>query len=336
MSEIIKQIENIKTFCMEQLYAMMIKDKRNKEIDMVRGSLYLRATSISLNFILKLSIFVCIVSVLNMNGYLTTSKVYVIILYYNMLFTSMLQFWPLLATHAREAYKAVIKIQNLLVDSSLNEKIIIEDDIKVEECEKSNTTETLLMKDKIIEEEKRAVNENSEIKGISINNITFSKDNLKCDCIEINEAKCYAIIENLASSSSSSSSSFLKLLLGEMKQDYGEIEINGSMSCVSKDMWIFPGSIRENITFTEKYNAERYAAAIKITQIDKEIEVLPIGDETFIDELSASELFKLKINIARCIYRDADIYLFDNCFENISNELSYNDIIKKFLKVTNF
>jgi len=318
---------------MEQLYAMMIKDKRNKEIDMVRGSLYLRATSISLNFILKLSIFVCIVSVLNMNGYLTTSKVYVIILYYNMLFTSMLQFWPLLATHAREAYNAVIKIQNLLLDSSFNKKIIMENEIKEKSSENSNITETLLMKDNINEKVKRTVNENSEIKGISINNTTFSKDNLKCDCIEINEAKCYAIIENLASSSSSSSSSFLKLLLGEMEQDCGEIEINGSISCVSKDMWIFPGSIRENINFTENFNADRYADVLKFTQIDKEIEALPIGDDTFIDEFSANELFKIKINIARCIYRDADIYLFDKCFENIMNEVSYKDIIKKFLKV---
>jgi ABC-type multidrug transport system fused ATPase/permease subunit len=331
MSEIIKQIENIKTFCMEQLYAMMIKDKRNKEIDMVRGSLYLRATSISLNFILKLSIFVCIVSVLNMNGYLTTSKVYVIILYYNMLFTSMLQFWPLLATHAREAYNAVIKIENLLLDASFNKKIIIDDEIK----ENSNITETLLMKDNINEKIKRTVNENSEIKGISINNITFSKDNLKCDCIEINEAKCYAIIENLTSSSSSSSS-FLKLLLGEMEQDYGEIEINGSMSCVSKDMWIFPGSIRENIIFTESFNADRYKDVLKLTQIDKEIKALPIGDDTFIEEFSANELFKIKINIARCIYRDADIYLFDKCFENILNEVSYKEIIKTFLKVAEF
>ncbi|XP_070505627.1 probable multidrug resistance-associated protein lethal(2)03659 isoform X2 [Chironomus tepperi] len=333
MSEIIKKIENIKTFCMEQLYAMMIKDKRNKEIEMVRGSLYLRATSISLNFILKLSIFVCIVSVLNMNGYLTTSKVYVIILYYNMLFTSMLQFWPFLATHAREAYKAVIKIQNLLVDSSFNKEILIENEIKEKSSKNSNITDTLLMSANINEKVKRTVNENSEIKSISINNITFSKDNLKCDCIEINEAKCYAIIENLtSSSSSSSSSSFLKLLLGEMEQDYGEIEINGSMSCVSKDMWIFPGSVRENITFTEKFVADRYATVLKIAQIDKEIELLPIGDDTFIDELSANELFKLKINIARCIYRDADIYLFDKCFEDLMNEVSYKDILKKFLK----
>ena len=155
---------------------------------------------------------------------------------------------------------------------------------------------------------------------------------MKCDCIEINEPKCYAIIENPASSSSSSSS-FLKLLLGEMEQDYGEIEINGSMSCVSKDLWIFPGSIRENITFTEKLNADRYAAVLKITEIDKEIDSLPIGDDTFIDEFSANELFILKINIARCIYRDADIYLFDKCFESVMNEVSLNDIIKKFLKV---
>lgn len=313
---------------MEQLYAVMIKDIRNKEIDMVRGSLYLRATSISIHIILKLSIFVCIVSVLNMNNHLNASNVYVIISYYTMLFTSMLQFWPLLVTHAKEAYESINKIQNLLLDNE-NMKMT---STKVE---LSTTNETLLMTENDIKREKtrRSINEGSEIKSISIRNITLTKDNLTCDCIEINEAKCYAIIGD---STSSLSSSFLQLLLGEMEVDYGEIEINGCISYASKHAWIFPGSIRENITFTEKFDNDRYMTILKMTQIDKEVEALPIGDDTFIDELNSYAVLRDKINIARCIYRHADIYLFDDCFCNFKDNTRStmcSDIFKKLLKV---
>lgn len=318
MSNIIKRIEDIKVFCMEQVYAMMIKDRRNREIDMMRGSLYLRATSISLHFVLKLSIFVGIVSVLNMNKYLSANSVYVIISYYTMLFTSMLQFWPHLVMHANDSYKAVKKIQNLL----------IEDDTTVEKQKRKGSKEVLLKEQ---EKSLRVINEVSEIKSISIRDIQVTNETLKCDNIEINEQKCYVIIGD-----STLPSFFIQLLLGEAEMKNGKIEINGSISYATQNGWIFPGSIRENIVFTEKFDNDRYMNILKMTQIDKDIETLPIGDDTFVDEFSANEIFKARINLARCIYRESDIYLLDNCFEKFNDETSrslFKDIAKNFLKV---
>jgi hypothetical protein len=232
-----------------------------------------------------------------------------------MLFTSMLQFWPLLVTHAKEAFRVVEKIEDLLLvptDSSEIDdyaRLALNLSDKNEICENS---EKLLMSEDVCKA-KRIVNENCEIKSISLRNCVARKEELRCDYVEIIEGKSYGIVGEKASK-------FLEVILGEIDCDSGEIILNGSLSYAGKNPWIFSGCIRDNIIFTEIFDSERYLQVLKICAIDKEIETLPTGDDTFIDSACINDSFKARINLARCIYRNADIYLVDECFKTIRDD----------------
>lgn len=325
MSEIIKHIESIKTFCMEQVYAKMVKDSRSKEINMLRSSLYLRATVNSMSLLLKFSIFICIVSALNMDNRFTASSAYVIISYYSMLFTSMLQFWPLLVTHAREAFSVVERIQKLLLHSDCNtindnSRLTLNAADKNEICENS---EKLLMSEDVVKM-KRIVNENFEIKNVSLQCCVVRKEEFRCDYVELQEGKSYGVVGR-------NSTKLLELILGEIEYDSGEIIVNGSLSYVGLNPWIFSGCIRDNIIFTETFNSERYSQVLKICALDKEIETLPTGDDTFIDSTCINDSFRARINLARCIYRNADIYLIDDCLSMIRDDKMCKNIFKAIL-----
>lgn len=318
MDEIVNQIINIKTYCMEQIYAKMVKEARGKEIEMLRGSLYLRAVTSSFQILLKLSIFLCILSALNIdNNRLNASSIYVIISYYTMLFTSMIQFWPLLVTHAREACESVGKIQDFLLRPdrmTLNAKKKEENEEKEDEI----LSEKLLMTENVC----RTQTENCGFKSVTVKNVKLSHDQmeLRCDYVEMMEGKSYGIVGKF-------SEVFLNLLLGEVEFQSGKIEINGRLSYASNNPWIFTGSIRENIIFTEKFDDQRYSTVLNLCSLNDEISSLLTGDETLIDDHCENEQFKCKVNFARCIYRDADIYLIDNC-------IPYDKIsFKEFLKV---
>lgn len=331
MSEIIKQIESIKTFCMEQVYAKMVKDSRTKEINMLCNSLYLRASVNITSLLLKLAIFLCIISALNLDNRFTASSAYVIISYYSMLFTSMIQFWPLLVTNAKEAFGVVEKIQNLLLISTESNTINDNSRLALNVSDKSEiyeNSEKLLMSEDVVKV-KRIVNENFEIKNILLRSCVTSEEKLRCDYVELMEGKSYGIVGEKASK-------FLEVILGEIDCDSGEIIVNGSLSYVGLNPWIFSGCIRDNIIFTEVFNSERYSQVLKICALDKEIETLPTGDDTFIDSACISDSFKVKLNLARCIYRNADIYIIDDCFRMICDDKIGKFIfegVKSFLEV---
>ncbi|KAG5669864.1 hypothetical protein PVAND_000155 [Polypedilum vanderplanki] len=317
MGEIIKRIATIKTFCMEQIYAKMIKERRLNEIEMVRGVLYLRATSVSLNFLLKFSIFVCIASALSWDNHLNASSVYIVISYYTMLFTSMLQFWPLLVTNAMDAYHTIERVQEVLLTFNISNK--------KEEKDSSEISQDVALTEKLMPDQKsksaqRRINEESDIKGIQIKNL-ITQLNVKCNHLEINENKSYALVN--------SASTLIEVLIGEVEIESGDIEINGSISYASKSPWIFAGSIRENITFTEQFDVERYSMILKLFEIEKEIQALPNGDDTLVDEFCLSDSFKMRIHLARCLYRNADIYVIDNCFSDIAT----NQVAEAFEKI---
>lgn len=331
MSEIIKHIESIKTFCMEQVYAKIVKDSRSKEINMLRSSLYLRAAVNITNILLKFSIFICIVTALNLDKRFSASSAYVIISYYSMLFTSMLQFWPPIVTHAKEAKCVVEKIEELLLlptdSNTINDNLglALSMSDKSEICENS---EKLLMSDDVCKV-KRIVNENFEIKNVSLRSCVACEEKLRCDYVEIVDGKSYGIVGEKAAK-------FLEVILGEINCDTGEIILNGNLSYVGHYPWIFSGCIRDNIIFTEIFNSERYSQVLKICALESEIETLPTSDDTFIDSAFINESFKAKINLARCIYRNADIYLVDECFKAIKDDkmaISIFRDVKTFLKV---
>ncbi|CAB4055241.1 ABCC4 [Lepeophtheirus salmonis] len=112
----------------------------------------------------------------------------------------------------------------------------------------------------------------------------------------------------------SSNDTIIQSLLGEFPVSYGEINIKGRISYASQEAWIFSGSVRQNILMGKPLIDKRYREVIRVCALEHDVREWPDGDYTFVGEkgISLSGGQKSRINLARCVYASADIYILDD------------------------
>uniref|UniRef100_A0A0D3F3T2 Uncharacterized protein n=1 Tax=Oryza barthii TaxID=65489 RepID=A0A0D3F3T2_9ORYZ len=114
----------------------------------------------------------------------------------------------------------------------------------------------------------------------------------------------------------SGKSSLLSCILGEIPRLSGDVQTCGRIAYVSQSPWIQSGTIEHNILFGTKLHRERYEKVLEACCLKKDLEILPLGDQTIIGErgINLSGGQKQRMQIARALYQDADIFLFDDPF----------------------
>ena len=92
------------------------------------------------------------------------------------------------------------------------------------------------------------------------------------------------------------------------------IKLSGKISFVSQTPWILNATVEENILFFSPKDEEKYNKIISICQLEPDLLTFQKGDQTEIGEkgLNLSGGQKARISIARAIYTDSDIYIFDD------------------------
>lgn len=132
----------------------------------------------------------------------------------------------------------------------------------------------------------------------------------------------------------SGKSSLFMSLLNELPISDGKAQIRGSYGFCSQTAWIFSGTVKDNIIFGSVYNENRYKRIVEVCALERDLELFEFGDSTYINENSLSGGQKARINLARCLYRDNDIYLLDDPFSAIDNRVSvhiFEKAIREFL-----
>ena len=116
-----------------------------------------------------------------------------------------------------------------------------------------------------------------------------------------------------------------------------KIKINGSIAYVPQKAWILNDTVRNNIVFKREFNPEKYKTVVNICQLNPDFELFKSGDMTQVSDkgsnLSGGQ--KTRITIARAVYSDSDIYLFDDPLSALDShvgEAIFNELIKKYLK----
>lgn len=131
-------------------------------------------------------------------------------------------------------------------------------------------------------------------------------------------------------------SSLLMAMLGEQPISSGQLVINGRIAYASQQVWLFSGTIRENILFGRRYEAIRYYKIIKACALDRDIQQMPRADLTEVGERGAalSGGQRARVNLARALYQDADIYLLDDPLSALDPPVAehiFSEAIKGFL-----
>jgi ATP-binding cassette subfamily C (CFTR/MRP) protein 4 len=108
------------------------------------------------------------------------------------------------------------------------------------------------------------------------------------------------------------------------------------VSYASQDAWIFSGSIRQNILFGLFLNEKLYNAVINACALHEDLAQMAHGDETIVGErgITLSGGQKARINLARSLYQQADIYLMDDPLSAVDSRVSrhlFDKCMKEFL-----
>ena len=114
-------------------------------------------------------------------------------------------------------------------------------------------------------------------------------------------------------------------------------EINGKISFCPSHSWIMTESIKNNIVFFGDIKEKKYKEIISLCHLRNDLDKLSEGDETIINSTCAniSEGEKIRISLARCLYQNGDIYLFDDIFSSLDNKISQKIFQGVFYKYLN-
>uniref|UniRef100_A0A8C5AQH9 Cystic fibrosis transmembrane conductance regulator n=1 Tax=Gadus morhua TaxID=8049 RepID=A0A8C5AQH9_GADMO len=118
-------------------------------------------------------------------------------------------------------------------------------------------------------------------------------------------------------------SSLLSAILGELPLDKGVVKVKGQLTYACQQPWVFPGTIRDNILFGKELDPAKYEKVLRACALKRDMELLPDGDLTLIGDRGAtlSGGQKARVNLARAVYQDADIYLLDDPLSAVDGEV---------------
>lgn len=132
----------------------------------------------------------------------------------------------------------------------------------------------------------------------------------------------------------SGKSSLLAAMAGFMKLSnprVGSIDIKEDLLlCLVP--WIQNATVRENILFGQPFDAQRYKQIIDACALKEDFAMLPAKDHTEIGErgITLSGGQKARINLARAVYANADILLFDDVLSAVDSRVGKHIINSLF------
>ncbi|KAG2142222.1 ABC protein [Suillus bovinus] len=112
----------------------------------------------------------------------------------------------------------------------------------------------------------------------------------------------------------SGKSSLLQGLIGEMKKVSGHVSFGGRIGYCPQTAWIQNATLRDNITFGQRFEEDRYWRVVEVACLLPDLQMLPDGDLTEIGEkgINLSGGQKQRVNLARALYFDPEVAILDD------------------------
>lgn len=263
------------------------------EIDIITKTSYIRGFSTALSvFTERTTLFLTVITYVLLGSPLTSNVVFPIAQLFNTIQLYMCIFYPLGMSTFAEAKTSIKRLEEFLHH---DDNTIIEPET----------------------EKKKPIETTDKVNGtISLDKVSASwiPSPIVDTLININFDIKPGTLCCVVGSVGAGKSSLLQLLLGELPLSSGTLNVSGTISFASQEPWLFVSSIRNNILFGQKYLKKRYQDIVRVCALQKDFEQFPFGDSTLMGEqgTSLSGGQRARVNLARAVYRSADIYLFDD------------------------
>ncbi|KAI8485108.1 Multidrug resistance-associated protein 4 [Branchiostoma belcheri] len=290
MHEVISGIRAVKLYTWEELFTHQIQDIRGNEVKDIKTSSAYRAFNAALFYCsAKIIMFFTFLTFSLIGGGITSRTVFVAVSYFDVLRLSLTWYIPLAVQFGSEAFASAKRIQEFLLLEEDDPVLTVTSPVS-DPCEGYITLQNVSAAWK-----KTATNKGSEDKQ------PLTKSFLRDVTLSIQQA------------------SLLKAISGELPIVTGKVHRLGSLAFASKEAWIFPGTVRDNIVFGSEFHPERYRKVVAACGLAKDVRRLSEGDLTLVGDKGAtlSGGQKARINLARAAYQNADIYLLNDPFSAV-------------------
>nr|CAI5864659.1 unnamed protein product [Callosobruchus analis] len=335
MNEIISGIQVIKMYAWEKPFAKLVHTARRFEINLIRKTSFMRGVLVSfIMFSTRLCIFVSILYyVLAGNQDITAEKVFVLTSFYNILRQTMTVFFPQGISQVAEAKVSIRRLnQFMLYDETQLAKAIKAKDFHDRQNEKSTD------KDGKPGELSNGIDISME-PYIVLTNATakWSDGSLDNTLTNLNLQITYSQLLAVIGPVGSGKTSLLHVILQELPLIEGSLKVSGRISYASQEPWLFAGTVRQNILFGLPMDKTRYKTVVKKCSLERDFNLLPYGDKTIVGDrgVSLSGGQRARINLARAVYKEADIYLLDDPLSAVDTHVGrelFENCISEYLK----
>ncbi|ODN02388.1 Multidrug resistance-associated protein 4 [Orchesella cincta] len=311
MNEIIMAMRLIKCYAWEKPFAKVINNIRLNEIRALMRRSYLRASFMGVftaNFTFVPFLAVIVYGLI---GYhVTPDKAFFAVAIFNVMTEIMMYYVPNAAASIGELFISIHRMEDFL----LLEEQGINRYLNIKQSTESRITPRIHMEN---------VSASWQEGTTTLKNLTF----------DVSGDKVVMVIGPVGGGKTS----LLQSLIAELPFIGGICDLEGRVSYASQEPWLFPGSVRENVLFGRPFISEKYARVVHVCALEDDLKQFPYGDMQMIGErgMSLSGGQKARINLARSLYQDADIYLLDDPLSAVDSAVSrhiFELCVKKHLK----
>ncbi|KAG5892082.1 hypothetical protein JTB14_011985 [Gonioctena quinquepunctata] len=294
LDEIISGIQVIKMYAWEKPFGIVVEVARGAELKIITKSTYIRAAYMATNlFINRAALFSTLITLVISDQEITAAKVYIMVSYFNIL-TKMVTIVSVRGfSEILELSVAIGRIQDFLMNK---------------EFEVLESMHSLRVKD---EEKILSTGKAVRLSGVNVKyDLCFEENVLESINLTVSQGELLGVIGPVGGGKSS----LLQSILGELNVSEGTIHIDGKVSYASQEPWIFGATIRNNILFGLDYDKKRYQEVTSACALEIDFKQFQNRDLTIVGDRGASLSGgqKARINLARAVYREADIYLLDD------------------------
>uniref|UniRef100_A0A8C7R1A2 Multidrug resistance-associated protein 4 n=1 Tax=Oncorhynchus mykiss TaxID=8022 RepID=A0A8C7R1A2_ONCMY len=296
MNEVVSGIRIIKMYAWEKPFSALVNEVRRKEISKIMSSSYLRGLNMASFFAAsKIIVFITFTIYVLLGNTISASRVFVTVSLYSAVRLTVTLFFPSAVEKLSETRISVRRIK------------------------------TFLLLDEIVKSNHGFLQEEKQEPSVEIQDLICYWDksqdapSLQNLSLTVKSEQLVAVIGPVGAGKSS----LLSSILGELPHDKGVLKVKGQLTYASQQPWVFPGTIRSNILFGKELHPQKYEKVLRACALKRDMELLPDGDLTLIGDRGAtlSGGQKARVNLARAVYQDADIYLLDDPLSAVDAEV---------------